>query len=250
MTRTARITRPSAWLLPAILLAIVLLTGCGSSSSSSSTTAPAPRYGTATGAAAPAANIPGAAGVRAEFAGIPQHGEVAGDPKAPWTLVEYGDLQCPACRFAALTQLPDVVTQLVRTGKIRFAMRPFGYVGPDSKPAANYAWAAARQNRLHEFTRLWYANQGAENSGYVTDAFARRIASGVGGLDGARLVRDAKTVPVRALGQRTTDEFTTLGLQGTPSFLIGRTGSTQLQPIDLGDGTGAAAVAAIQAAIS
>ena len=249
MIRIARFARPQARVLPAVLLAAVLLAGCGSSSSSS-TTAPAPRYGTATGSAAPTAKIPGAAEVRAEFAGIPQHGEVAGDPKAPWTLVEYGDLQCPACKFAALTTLPDVVKQLVRTGKIRLAMRLFGYVGPDSKPAANYAWAAARQNRLHEFTRLWYANQGQENSGYVTDAFAKRIAAGVGGLDAARVVSDAKSVPVRALQQRTSDEFKRLALQGTPSFLIGRTGSSKLSPIDLGDGTGAAAVAAIQAAIS
>ena len=224
-----------------VLLLAALMAGCGSSSSSSSTATP---KSSTTAAAA----VPGADVVRAEFAGIPQRGEVAGDPKAPWTLVEYGDLQCPACKYYANTTLPDVVSQLVKPGKIQFGMRPFGFVGPDSVPAANYAWAAAKQDRLHSFARLWYLNQGEENSGYVTDAFARKIASGVDGLDADKLIADAKGVPVRALSQRTADEFAAKKLTGTPSFLFGKTGG-QLAPIDLGDGTGAAAVAAIQAAM-
>ena len=115
---------------------------------------------------------------------------------------------------------------------------------------SNYAWAASKQDRLHEFTSLWYLNQGEENSGYVTDAFARKIASGVNGLDADRLLRDAKSFPVRSLQQRTSDEFRRRNLQGTPSFLIGKTGSSTLTDIDLGEGSGADAVAAIQAAIS
>jgi protein-disulfide isomerase len=228
--------------LAAALAVVVALAGCGSSgdsktTSSSTTTKPAA-----------AAAIPGAAIVHAEFAGIPQQGEVAGDPKAPWTLEEFGDLQCPACKYYADTTLPAVVAKLVRTGKVRFAMRPFGYVGPDSVPAAAYAWAAAKQDKLHEFARLWYLNQGDENSGYVTDAFARRVASGVVGLDPAQLIRDAKTVPVRSKVQVTSDEFDRRGLKGTPSFIFGPTNG-KLSTIDLGDGTGAQAVAAIQAAM-
>lgn len=227
--------------LAAALALVAAIAGCGSSGDSTSTSA-------ATTTRKDAAAIPGAAIARAEFAGIPQHGEVAGDPKAPWTLEEYGDLQCPACKYYADTTLPDVVAKLVRTGKVRFAMRPFGYVGPDSVPAAAYAWAAAEQDKLHEFSRLWYLNQGDENSGYVTEAFARRIASGVPGLDAAQLVRDAKTVPVRSKVQVTTDEFDRRALKGTPSFVFGPTNGT-LRTIDLGDGTGAQAVAAIQAAM-
>ncbi len=36
------------------------------------------------------------------LAGIPQSGARLGDPKAPVTLVYYGDLQCSACREFAL----------------------------------------------------------------------------------------------------------------------------------------------------
>ena len=30
--------------------------------------------------------------------GIPQHGTTLGNPKAPVTFTEYGDLQCPICK--------------------------------------------------------------------------------------------------------------------------------------------------------
>src|SRR5580765_4293621 len=39
--------------------------------------------------------LPGAAEVATMLKGIPQHGTVLGSPKAPVTMVEYVDLQCP-----------------------------------------------------------------------------------------------------------------------------------------------------------
>ena len=224
-------------LLAVLARAVAALAGCGGSDSAT---------GAATGTTA--AGPPGASAVLAELDGIAQRGNVLGDAKAPWTLVEYGDLQCPACKYFADTTLPPVIERFVKTGKLRLELRPFGYVGPDSLPAAAYAWAAARQDRLHSFTRLWYANQGQENSGYVTDAFARKIARGVPGLDAERVVSDAKAVPVRAKVQQTGDDFRRRGLEGTPSFLIGRTGSGTLRDLDLGQGSGEEAIAAIEAA--
>src|SRR2546423_12689290 len=38
--------------------------------------------------------------------GIPQHGTIVGEARAPVTLVEYADLQCPYCGEWARTTLP------------------------------------------------------------------------------------------------------------------------------------------------
>jgi protein-disulfide isomerase len=44
-----------------------------------------------------------------EFGGIPQSGGTLGYPKAPATLVEYGDLVCPACKAYSDDVLPPLI---------------------------------------------------------------------------------------------------------------------------------------------
>src|SRR5207244_5893841 len=53
------------------------------------------------------------------FAGISEHGNVLGSPKAPATMVEYVDLQCPHCRDFEATVMPTIVQRFVRTGKLK-----------------------------------------------------------------------------------------------------------------------------------
>ncbi len=156
-----------------------------------------------------------------------------GDPKAPYTLVEYADLICPACRAYADDIIPVIVQDYVRSGKLRMELRPFGFVRDWSTPAAHYAWAAAEQDKMHDFAKVWYVSQGDENENYVDDAFARRIASGVPGLDTDRLIRDSRSAEAATHTDRTAAAFRTLGLSATPSFAAGRTGG-RLEVIDLG----------------
>ena len=68
-------------------------------------------------------------------------------------------------------------------------------------------------------------NQGTENSGYVTDAFIKRIASGVNGLDPAAVVAASHDQSDPSLATANT-EASKYGVNSTPSFLIGKTGGT------------------------
>lgn len=121
------------------------------------------------------------------FAGISQSGAVLGDPKAPVTLIEFADLQCPYCAFVATEgALPEVIDRYVRTGKINIELKLTKALGPDSVKAASVGAAAAEQDRMWQFAELFFFNQGAENSGYVTPAYLRSIATRVKGLDAAR----------------------------------------------------------------
>ena len=104
---------------------IALAVGGGSSSASGTV----PTRGSLTNA------MPDADAVRREFAGIPQHGLVLGSPKAPLTMIEYVDLQCPGCRAFETEVLPSIVPEFVRTGKLKIEARPIWIIGPDSLPA-------------------------------------------------------------------------------------------------------------------
>ncbi len=130
----------------------------------------------------------GAAAIDKRFAGIPQSGLTLGDPKAPVTIVEFADLQCPFCKQAADGSLPTLIDKYVRPGKLRIEFRNFPILGPDSEKAARALEGAADQNKAWQFLDLWYLNQGEENTGYVTDEFIRRIAGGVKGLDAQKVV--------------------------------------------------------------
>jgi protein-disulfide isomerase len=162
---------------------------------------------------------------------IPQSGVSLGSPKAPVTIVEFADLQCPFCAEYH-NVLPSLLDRYVRSGRVRLEMRLLRFLGPDSDRLARTALAASAQNRMWQFVGLAYDRQGRENSGYATNDFINR------------LVRDAglKRVDAGAAAERRLqgDErlAKTAGVTSTPSFLIGRTGGTlhRFQPSELTPG--------------
>jgi protein-disulfide isomerase len=176
--------------------------------------------------------VPGQSLAAAEFAGIPQRGDALGSAKAPHTLVEYGDLICPACKAYSDDVLPPIIQKYVRSGKLRIEFKAFGFVRPWSAQAAMYSYAAGMQDKSWNFDRLWYINQGNESDNYVSDAFARRIASGVPGLDANKLIADSRSAAAKSAVAKAQAEFQTLGFNATPSFAGGKTGGT-MKPVDL-----------------
>jgi protein-disulfide isomerase len=179
------------------------------------------------GGRTPSATGPGRLGDVAQttalFAGIPQHGVTLGDSRAPVTLTEFADLQCPFCRQYTLKVLPALVRRYVRRGRVKMVFRNLSIIGPDSEHAARMAVAAGLQNRLWQFSDLVYHNQGQENSGYVTDSYLRRIAQGAG-VDVRRAFADRTSPLVDDQLRQAGALAQAAGVTGTPSFLLARTG--------------------------
>jgi protein-disulfide isomerase len=155
------------------------------------------------------------------FAGIPEHGGVLGDPSAPVTVTEFVDLQCPICAEASHSVLPSVVRDYVRTGKVKLQARTLHFIGPDSVRAARVAAGAEQQGRLWPFLEAFYAAQKAENSGYVTDAFVRSVASASGVNAGAALAY-ANTAAAQKPLTRASADASKLGVDATPTFAVKR----------------------------
>ncbi len=158
------------------------------------------------------------------LASIPQDGTVLGEPDAPYTLTEFGDLQCPFCRTFSLEVMPEVIDEYVRAGELKIDFQPLTFIGPDSEEAARMALAVGEQGKYWQFVDLFYANQGAENSGYVDDEFLREIAGEIEGVDvdEALAARDSESITAALTSSAALAGD--LGVNSTPSFAIAAEG--------------------------
>jgi protein-disulfide isomerase len=185
--------------------------------------------------------------VERQLAGIPQRGMVLGDPGAPVTLVEFGDLQCPVCRGYAKEVMPEVIESKVRSGEAKIDFRNYAFIGQDSTTAAAAALAAAAQNRGWSFVELFYFNQGFENSGYTSDSFLISIAEAAGVADIGKWNADRHSGRLAQQVSRESGEAEDLGFSGTPSFAVRGPGTGGVEPLDL-PGSAAEIEAAIERA--
>ena len=153
--------------------------------------------------------------------GIPQTGAVLGNSGAKVALIEYADLQCPACRLYTEEFFPTLVDEYVRTGKVKAEFRGFPFIGDDSVKAHRFLLAAARQNKLWNLQEALYRNQGGENSGWVTDDLIRRVAGEIPGLDVDQMFADASLPAIEQEAAGAGAAASSAGITGTPTFLIG-----------------------------
>lgn len=155
------------------------------------------------------------------FTGIPERNGVLGQADAPVTVTEYLDLQCPVCATASQTVLPDVVNDYVRTGKVKLQARTLHFLGSDSVRGARVAAGAEQQGKLWPFLEAFYAKQGAENSGYVTDDFLRDVAADAG-VDADAALRYADSAPAERPLAKANADAARLKIEGTPTFTVQR----------------------------
>jgi protein-disulfide isomerase len=169
--------------------------------------------------------LPGAADVHALLAGIPQHGTTLGSARAPVTMVEYVDLQCPYCREFATQVFPDVVARYVRTEKLRVELRPWAFIGADSFRGQAAVLAAARQDRAFDLAELFYDNQGIENTGWLGENMVSAAAASVPGLLVHKLLEERSSPAVKTGAARVDRLAAADRVTSTPTFLIGPSGT-------------------------
>jgi len=155
-----------------------------------------------------------------DFAGIPQAGAVLGSPDANVTLIEYADVQCPGCRAYTLSLFPTVVSEYVRPGKVKTEYRGYPFLGEDSLKGERFLLAAAEQNKMWQLMDAFYRNQGAENSGWLTDDLIRRLASDIPGLNVDKLFARAESDEIGQAAQQAAAEAQSAGIGGTPTLLV------------------------------
>jgi protein-disulfide isomerase len=156
--------------------------------------------------------------------GIPQSGATLGNPKAPVTMTYYGDLECPICRDFMLTGgWPQLVANQVRQGKVKVVYRAFLTATPDAQTFQTQqvaALAAGQQNRFWDYVELFYHEQGAERTGYVTESYLTGLAKQVPGLNVSQWQSARNNSALLAQVQSDMTSGTSAGVQGTPTLIF------------------------------
>jgi len=214
----------------AAALIVVSVVGSSDSKSAATTTPPTTVAHNTDGTTAP--KPPGAAETVALFKGIPQQLNVLGKASAPVTMIEFADPQCPFCQHYTVDALPSLVEKYVRTGKAKFVFSGMHFIGPDSEKALRAVYAAGLQNRLWQYLDLLYKNQGAENSGWVTDDLLRSVGNSIPGFDTQKMLVDMNSKGVTNALAIADQQAQSAGVNQTPTFFAGRTGET-LEHIDV-----------------
>ncbi len=84
-----------------------------------------------------------------------------GSPKAPITVYEMSDFQCPYCQRFALETFPTLEREYVATGKVRwvFVNFPLTSIHSNAVPAAQVALCAGRQGAFWRMHDLLFTHQ-------------------------------------------------------------------------------------------
>ena len=140
-----------------------------------------------------------------------------GDFKAPITLIEFSDYQCPFCGRFFQNTLPLLKKEYIETGTLKYVFRDFPLpFHKEAQKAAEAAQCAGDQGRYWEMHDLIFQNQKAMK---VEDlkGHAESLGLNIGDfnrcLDGGKYTEEIKKD--RADGQKA-------GVQGTPGFILGR----------------------------
>jgi protein-disulfide isomerase len=140
-----------------------------------------------------------------------------GHLKAPVTLVEFSDFQCPYCARFFHEALPALERELIATGKVRFVYRHFPLpVHTQARVAAQAATCAQRQGKFWEMHDWLFANQAALDGSAFARA-GRDLALDVAAYDACR-----ESPEVKAEVERDVRDAVKAGVRGTPAFVIGR----------------------------
>lgn len=148
-------------------------------------------------------------------------GYTLGSDSAKVEVSEYADFQCPACQSFETVQFPTIRDRVIATGLVRWRYRDFPLVQHlNSRTASHAAACAADQGKYWETHAALYNRQAEWAESRNAAARFRDYATELG-LD--RTQFDACMTSAKYAGriQASAEEGTRLGVNSTPTFLIG-----------------------------
>ncbi len=138
---------------------------------------------------------------------LPMIGNKDGDV----TVVEFFDYNCGYCRKA----FEDIIKLIKKDENIRVVFQDIPILSPTSQKMAEFSLAAHKQGKYFEMHKAFMEHRGSQSD----EAFLKLAKDA--GLDVEQLKKDAKSDEVKATINKIHQMAQTLGIRGTPGFVIG-----------------------------
>lgn len=136
-----------------------------------------------------------------------------GNPKGDVTVVEFFDYNCGYCKQA----LPDMHAMLKQDPNLRFVLKEFPILGPDSLAAHRVA-DAFRKISKDKYAEFHDELLGSHTR--ATEARALEVAAKLG-VDEAQIRKMMKDSPADEAIKESYRVASELGIGGTPSYVVG-----------------------------
>lgn len=172
---------------------------------------------------------------RAQLAALasrtPDDPRALGPVDAPVVMVQWADFLCPFCGVFARDTEPELIDRYVDSGLLRIEWRDLPFQGEGAQLAAIGGQAAAEQDAFWAYHEALFAADLRSSDGRMSREFLLEVAADldldVGAFDAA--------LDDPALAERVQAEAVqaqSLGITGTPAFIIGGYPLVGAQPLE------------------
>jgi len=135
---------------------------------------------------------------------------IAGNPEGTITMVEFFDYNCGYCKKAF-----EEIQKVAKEEKdVKIVLYDMPILGPDSVETAKWSLAAKKQDKYFAFHTALMGHQGGKDE----ETF-KKLATDAG-LDAEKLAKDKAAPEIEAEIKKHIETAQSLGIQGTPGFLI------------------------------
>jgi len=151
-----------------------------------------------------------------------------GDANAPVTMALYFDYQCPFCKQFDQMALPQLMSKYVETGKVKIYFKDFQFLGNDSITGAEFGravWALYPDSYYPWLTAMFTAQDAEGDTGFGTqDTIVAMTKQQVPAIDTDKVVAylNANKAAIDAAVSADRDEGASMGINGTPSIIVGQ----------------------------
>lgn len=206
---------PIAVLIGAVIIAFALMHGNSTTPSDQQGQAPAP--------------VVDIKDVQTE--GVP----FIGNANAPTTIALFYDYQCPFCKQFEQAVSPQLMANYVSSGKTKIVLKDFQFLGEDSSTAALYGravWEAYPDRFADWFKAMFDAQDDEGDKGFGDLASIEKLTKSVPGIDVAKVEKlmEQNKEKYQAAIDASRQEGATLGVNGTPSIIVGKKLITGMSP--------------------